>query len=261
MSKEKIRLLHIIYAILLGLLAAALGICFILGCLRIYGSGSRPFSREVIAAEFSRFALLAYAFLGLTVAGFVLNLVLPLERGKEKARPDQNHRLSRLVQTADFESFPSEVSFSIKKERVRRVLLISVASLLYLAAFVASSVFILTGGSSENVITQMLMLVATLAVPFFFSVFVTYFCQKSVKNEAAAIRSALAEDPSLKLGEPKLGTLRAFFKNNGKRIALAVRLTLIAAGIVLTVAGIGTGGIEELLGNAIKLCKSCVGIG
>ena len=261
MSKEKIRLLHIIYAILLGLLAIALGICFILGCLRIYGSGPRPFSREVISTEFSRFAILAYAFLGLTLAGFLLNLILPLDKGKNPSRPDQSDRLSRLRQTVNFESFSSEVSFVIKKERVRRVILIAGTSLLYFAAFAVSLTFILTKGTSENVIEQMLMMLAALAVPFAFSVFAAYFCQKSVKNEISVMRAALAKDPSLKLSEPRLGKFRTFLKANGKKISLAVRLTVLAAGVALTVIGIVTGGIEELLGNAIKLCKSCVGIG
>ena len=261
MSPKKIKTVHTVYGILLGALALALGICFILGCLDIYSSGPRQFSRENVASRFSGFAFLAYAFMALTVAGFVLNLALPLPKTKKKPSPDLADRLSRISDRCNFESFSAEVSFKIKKERQKRAILISCVAAHYTAALVISLVFILRFGTLKNIELQALVLILALALPFSFSIFASFSCKKSRETELSLINAARAADPGVFLPEPKLTGMRKFFKENGKKISIAVKCTVILAGIVLTVIGIVTGGIEELLGNAVRLCQSCVGIG
>ncbi len=86
MTKEtRIRFLRI-YGILLGIVIVIAGICLMAGCLSIYNSGDRPYSREIVAEVFSKIAVPVYLCLAMTILGFVLDAILSPEKETPKAK-------------------------------------------------------------------------------------------------------------------------------------------------------------------------------
>ncbi|MBQ2716859.1 MAG: hypothetical protein IJF21_08670, partial [Clostridia bacterium] len=96
MSQKAKKALHLCYGVILTLLIALVGVALILSCIGIYKSGNRPFSRESIAAAFDRIDMLVYATMIAIGGGIVLSVVLPLERVRPKAAPDEYAVLRRL---------------------------------------------------------------------------------------------------------------------------------------------------------------------
>ena len=72
MSQKAKRIVHLCYGTVLTLLILASCVAFILLCIEIYKSGSRPFSRESIAAAFDRIDVLVYTALGAVGGGILL---------------------------------------------------------------------------------------------------------------------------------------------------------------------------------------------
>ena len=85
MTKEtKMRILRI-YSILLGVVIVIAAICLMAGCLSIYNSGDQPYSREIVAATFSKIAIPVFLCIGMIILGFVLNFLLsPADEKTEK---------------------------------------------------------------------------------------------------------------------------------------------------------------------------------
>lgn len=85
MTKEtKMRILRI-YSILLGVVIVIAALCLMAGCLYIYNSGDQPYSREIVAATFSKIAIPVFLCIGMIIVGFVLNFLLsPVDEKKEK---------------------------------------------------------------------------------------------------------------------------------------------------------------------------------
>ena len=85
MTKEtKMRILRV-YSILLGVVIVIAALCLMAGCLYIYNSGDQPYSREIVAATFSKIAIPVFLCIGMIILGFVLNFLLsPVDEKKEK---------------------------------------------------------------------------------------------------------------------------------------------------------------------------------
>lgn len=94
MSSDKSQKIRLIYewltAALLFLTAAAL----IVGCVSIYLSGEKPFSRDAVASVFSRIDLLVYATLIFVVGGFIIALFVDLPKKKAAKRTKNQSVLS-----------------------------------------------------------------------------------------------------------------------------------------------------------------------
>ena len=95
MTKEtKMRILRI-YSILLGVIIVIAAICLMAGCLSIYNSGDQPYSREIVAATFSKISLPVLLCIGMIIGGFVLNFLLsPADEKKEKKTVSISKELS-----------------------------------------------------------------------------------------------------------------------------------------------------------------------
>ena len=100
MSQEKLRKLHLIYGIVLSCLIVLTGICFIVSCVLIYKSGSRPFTRESISEHFSNIVIPVILCIIGIVGGMVLSF-FSLEKPKLKGIIDTGTILNKLSKKID----------------------------------------------------------------------------------------------------------------------------------------------------------------
>lgn len=80
MLSDKIRKIRLIYGCVEAVLLILTAVALISGCVSIYMSGEKPFSREAVADAFDRIDVLVYV----TVATSLLGLALPFASEQKK---------------------------------------------------------------------------------------------------------------------------------------------------------------------------------
>ncbi len=271
MKEKSIKYIHKIYAAILSLLVLTVGVLFILSCLKIYHSGSRPFSRESVAAAFSAIAVPVYLCIVFAVGAIPLSLCLPIKKAKSKATDLTEISLLRLAQKLDSEACPKELSDKIKHEQRLRKVLVSLLSLLYLVGAVVAILYVTNTANFQaqnanaEIINATLMLVWCLLPPFALSFLVVFLNHRSRVRELALTKEALRAQNG-KFSETsekksKLASFKVWFEKHENTVTKALRIVLVAAGIACLIAGIWNGGANDVLQKAVKICTECIGLG
>ncbi len=252
MSAIQIKRLRTAYHILVSVAIAVAGMCLIAACVGIYQTGDHPFSRETVAAAFSRIAVPVYVCLGLVIAGFLLHLLLPEE--ERKLKPDLTAPLLRRLQAqADLSQAEPAVVVAVHKEQKSRQLhrLITVV-----LTAIGGTVFVwyaLQGGSfhqseiNGSMIRAMLVLLPCMAVPFAYGVFAAYHGHRSMKREIDLLKPI----PKTEVAAPK-GRFDWVF---------IARCAVLVIGILLLTWGALENGAADVLTKAINICTECIGLG
>ena len=285
---QKIRgRIHLIYGIILAVLILSVGVCFALSALSIYRSGgSSPYTSESISAYFSRFAPLVYVTLGGIVGGVILAWTIPrrdlVARGSEDDpldviveryrrglyRPvkDPATTLKRLLSRVDEGELSPACRASLAKERrVRRITGIS-ASVLSAGAMVPAFVWCCNmdhfsiNWLSEDIKTAALFVIPCAAVALGVLVGSTLLRQASILRETALVKAAMAERKGkTSLVQREMAEEKDLLSN--PRILWGVRIAVLAVGILFVVLGVINGGMDDVLGKAIRICTECIGLG
>ncbi len=100
MTPEKIKLLHRICAVVTAVLIGIVAIGLIVGCLRIYLSGDRPFNEEIVAKTLGYFAIPGILLLISIGFGAVLQILYPVDPGKVKPIREKNARKPNALSPA-----------------------------------------------------------------------------------------------------------------------------------------------------------------
>lgn len=259
MSQKAKKIVHLSYGILLSLMILAVGIALILSCIDIYRSGNRPFSRESIAAAFDRIDVLVYITIGLVLGGIVLSVALPLDRLKPKAMRDEYDTLAALREKVGNAVPQREPKFRLILRAA--VAAVSIALGIYpLLYFFDLSHFGLED-INGNVISAALPALVWAAVTLVLAFVCSLLCRKSVRREIAQCKQAM-QDSTDRPAESAAPCLFAqALETAGKPIKLWIRLSLLAIAIVFIVLGVLNGGIDDVLGKAIRICTECIGLG
>lgn len=252
MTAVQIKRVRIIYHILVSVAIVVAGACLIAACVGIYQTGDHPFSREVVAAAFARITVPVYICLGLVLAGFVLQLLLPEEQ--RKLKPDLTAPVLRRLQAqADLSQADPAVAAAVRKEQKSRRLhrLITVV-----LTAVGGAVFLwyaLQGDSfhqseiNRSMIRAMLVLLPCTAVPFGYGVFAAYHGHRSMKRETDLLKPI----PKTEIAAPK-GRFDWVF---------IARCAVLVLGVVLLTWGALENGAADVLTKAINICTECIGLG
>lgn len=82
----------------------------------------------------------------------------------------------------------------------------------------------------------------------------------SVKRDAAQAKASMAQRKGLPFLGKKGGTdeVDPRFK---RRLRLSVRVTVLMLGILFVVLGVINGGMDDVLGKAVRICTECIGLG
>ncbi len=260
--------IHLIYGILLSVVAVAAGLGLILSAYQIYqaglAAGTQPYTYATISAAFSKIAVLIYLFLALVLGGILLNIGLPLEPKRPAPGKDTKRILQRLQAKTDLEGCSPELRQAIAKQETARKVhtvisgcLLAIGSGLFLSyacdgrnwANAAEDPTALTPCMVQAVFAMAICLVPVLA----YILFTVFFCRRSLNRQVELMKQASAASP---LPGGKLAPAQS----NEKAVVI-VRYAVLVIAIGFTVFGLCTGGTADVLAKAAAICTECVGLG
>ncbi len=265
MTKEQLKRIHLIYGILVSAVIIIAGICFIVSCVGIYNSGDEPYSREIVAAAFSRIAVPVYLCLALVIGGFILNLAFPSDKEKLRAVSSDSLSLARLYRRTALDRCDEALRRSIAKENRSRKLHLLISAALLVIGCVLFLTYALNfehfhpTEMNASMISAMKLLIPCLAIPFGYIVFTAYFNRNSIRRELDLVRQANAGGAKKETAHDDCDAQQTTVKR--EKFVFAVRCAILMIGLGLAILGIVTGGMADVLAKAINICTECIGLG
>ena len=132
MSSDKSQKIKLIYEWVTAALLIATAAALIIGCVSIYLSGEKPFSRDAVSETFARFAPLVYVTAAFSVGG-IFTLLLP---SPSKKKTSKRQRPASVL----------AVSHSSGKDRIVTAIIITVGGLLLVIGLI--------GGGAADVLAK-----------------------------------------------------------------------------------------------------------
>ena len=270
MSQNAIKRTHLIYGICLSVLIIVAALSIILSCYTIYGGGDGEFSREIVAEQFSKIAVLVYLCIAGIVGGVILSICLPVVKesdGKEnikrlKAHPNYFMACERLKQKVSLDTCDPEFARKIKAERAKRVIYTCACTVVCTTCAIPLLLHICNPQSydkyeiNQSIIPAVIFTLIWCVVALIFCLVLSIITRISQKAEIAYLKEAisLGATASQKSDDPA--------KTKKKTVILwCVRGVIIAVAVIFIVVGIFNGGMADVLGKAIRLCTECIGLG
>lgn len=258
MTKENLILIKRIYSVLFSIVIVVAGICFIAGALSIYNSGDQPYSREVVAETFSKIAFPVYLCLGMTVLSFILEILLPSNKEKDKMFKPYQAILNRLYENRDFSKCEDTVRTEILSLQKSRKLHCIIRLVVIIISSIAFLIYALNGDNfhqseiNGSMVQAMWILLPCVVISFGYALFVNIHNDKSLAKEIELMKQA----PTLeKNSDIEITDMPSNTKTNAFRIAFVV------IGCFFLVYGLVTGGTVDVLTKAINICTECIGLG
>lgn len=259
MKEERLMRIHRIYSIVLSVVIAIAGICFMIACGCIYYSGGQRdqvYTTEFIAKAFDYIAIPVYLCLAMVILGFVIEIFAPLQFTKGK--PDKPYAwiLKRLYATKDLENCEPDMRASITKLQMTRKKYIIIRSVLLTAGSIAFLVYALNGVHFDSadingsMIKAVIILCICMVVPFIFSIISSYQSRKSMQLEIDLLKAL-----------PASGNKENMASDDTDRKEHIVQIALLVIGLGLVILGATTGGTPDVLTKAINICTECIGLG
>ncbi len=273
MTNKTAKIINAVYACLTSLMILAVAALLIWSAWDIYDSGAnRPYTQQSIGAHFAAIAPAVYACLIIIFGGILVHLFLPCDTDKLKGSISCKARHSIMMKKLYSKGCSESVHRKLGKAlRVRQVLVL-IGILLYIAGAVLSLMYVTDKSNfpvddpNTEVLHGAIAICVCMAIPFVYSIVLTYLNSALLTNEIKLIKqelSASSQDssPITKAPMGLLDTLTEKTSDHEAKLILAVRCIAIVGGITLTVLGIVNGGISDVLGKAIKICTECIGLG
>ena len=288
MSEKNLKRLHLIYGIVLDVALCVVGALAIAMCVDIYNSGPSPFTRQSVAEHFAKISVFVYILAALVLGGAILNIALPLPNAKHKGAANSRvilHKLSQKLTNID-----SDVANKIEKQRILRLVMIVICSLLVVGATVLSIVQSISGYDASDVNINGQVIKATFiflryfTIPFIYAVVSAYVCNHSVKKELTLVKNALSskktksilvdsensgeatdktEGTFTKLTNELYEVERKSYKPSKIRtlVSSIVTVSFIVVAVVFIILGVSNGGMADVVTKAINICTECIGMG
>ncbi len=270
MSQNAIKRTHLIYGICLSIVIIIAALSIILSCYAIYDGGDGEFSRDIVAEQFSRIAVLVYICLAGIVGGVILSICLPVVKesdGKEnikhlKAHPNFYMTRERLARRVDLSSCDTEIAKKIKNERIKRTVYACTCAVICAIAAIPLLLQICNPQNydkyqiNESIIPAVAFTLIWCVCALIFCLVLSIVIRISQKAEISYLKEAI----SLGATAPE-STDDSSNAKKEKIITWSVRGVILAVAIVFIVVGIFNGGMADVLGKAIRLCTECIGLG
>ena len=258
--------IHLVYGICLSALILAAGVCFALSCLSIYESGDSPFTRESISTHFQRIAIPVWACVTGIIGGILLTLVMPLEGSGVKSRRDPETTLSKLAARLDLNSCDEAVADSIRRERKWRLAVTVILWVLAGITLVPALMWCVNPAhfSIENlsgdIKTASLFILPCAVVSLGLLTGECLLRHASMARETATVKAALVAMKGTAKPAKKANPDKKNWSSD-PRFVWGVRGAILVVGVVFIVLGVLNGGMEDVLGKAIRICTECIGLG
>ena len=247
-----------ILGILLTVSIIVAGICLMAACIRIYQTGNQPFSRESVAAAFSKIAVPVYLCLGLAVVAFLVDLLLPQSQKKRAAFKNDAMTLKRLHAKTDLDLCSQDLRDAVSAQQRSRKALYWVTGLLLIVGAVIFLCYALNGENfhksqiNASMIRAMWVLIPCLAPGFISAIFTAYRNRTSIRREIELLKQAGSD--AARQPEPS-----PVPRKDHRKLLLRCVFAAIAVGFL--VFGFIAGGTADVLTKAINICTECVGLG
>lgn len=264
MSEKTKKLIYSVYGIVQSLLLAVCGGCLIAACLTVYDGGDGTFSREAVTAQFQKILIPVILCLAGVIVGAVLTLILPREPKKLRVALDPATQCKKLAAKIDLMVCPSELISAMKKEQTLRLILRLMASAVCVVVAVPACIYLfdlshfddIGAGLTADIIAAIKVVLPAAAVGLSAWIVVTLACHFSLQRELTAVKEAVKLAPL----QDKKGLLLHDDGNEAFKIWI-IRGTVLLLAVVLIVAGILNGGMNDVLQKAIRICTECIGLG
>ena len=261
MTEKNIKKLRLIRGVVLSCLILVTGACLIWACLSIYGSGEKPFSRESVGLWFSKIRIPVYLCLACILGGGILDWCFPLPQAKEKGVLDGKTAVARLLSRFPESEFDPTAQACLQKERkLRRILTIACTAACLIAA-VLCLIYACNPANYtlENLNGDILRSALTVLGCSAAAIVLCYVCKRacdaSISRELAVIKDAVKSVSPVKKEQTD-----GITKSNLMKKQL-IRCAILLVGILFVLLGIFNGGVEDVLGKAIRICTECIGLG
>lgn len=259
MQEERLLRIHRIYSIVLSVVIAVAGICFMIACGCIYYSGGKReqiYTLDIISQAFDYIAIPVYLCLAMVIISFIVEIFAPLQF--KKGKPDKPYAwiLERLYATKDWENCEPEVHASLTALQTTRKRFIIIRSILLTAGSVAFLVYALNGTHFDStdingsMIKAVIILCICMMIPFVFSIITSYQRRKSMQLEIELLKTL-----------PATGHKEDTTITDTDRKQQIVQWTLLVIGLGFMIFGLMTGGTADVLTKAINICTECIGLG
>ena len=262
------------FSIITAVWSVVVGILFIVQVWRIFAGGTNPYTPQNISEKFSQIAIPVYIGLVLIILSLVLSLLLP--DIKEKIKPfalSDSAIVKRLQRRIPIQNAVEEENLqAVYAWKVKNVLSWCVCSLLIAVCLIVAFAYLLGGfapvakqgffaehSSAEFILRGLPWLLSAFGA----GVFAVYFNTFTQNKQIALMKTLLAnavkrgEKPSLNVAPKE--NLFAFTQSVW--FLPVVRGVVGAVAITLIIVGICTGGMGDVLANAITICTQCIGLG
>lgn len=255
--KKRVRLL---YGIMLSVMLTVTGVLLMMACVNVYRIGDRPFTPDNISAEFSKIAVVVWITVAMVVIGIILALLMPEEKAKLRATINKKTVLGRLSRRIDTEALPTEVKEKLEAEdKLCKTLKIAAAALIAVAAIVGL-VYALNPANFSADYNASVIAACTLILPLSFfgmGIATAYVIieSASLDRRIALLKSVMATTGS------KTADTAVCEKAANPKLAMGIRIAIVAVAIVFIVLGIFNGGMADVLSKAINICTECIGLG
>lgn len=225
-----------------AILVLIMAVLLIVSCISIDQSGSRPFSRTVIAVYAERLSVIGI----LCLLAVIIGLMLPGAAEKTKAIRDQDTLLRR---------YDAAIPDALKEQQLRRkyrlafgiaCMILSVYPVIYFTDPTHFTVTDVNGDILRAALTALVPTAAAMAL----QLLCRHLELASISREIEVYRS----------NGIKPGKVPTKENADPKKIRL-IRGILLGAAIVMLVVGAFNGGAADVLGKAIRICTECIGLG
>ena len=262
MIKDKMKSIKLIYGIIMTALLITVGACLIVSCVGIYRMGGSPFSRESVAAAFSKICVPVYIAIAWFFVGVVLMVIFPDEIIKPKAQRSLDVAYAKLAEKIDFTSGDERVLALTKAEKTRKIIKIAAIALSVVCVIVSCVITVLIVLDNEIALANKTVTkCALISLPLMLvaiggGIASAHVIDRSYNKSIAMAKSIIADKSAQKAGKKE-----ACDTKKSEKILLFVKLGIIAIGVILLVLGICGDGIKGTLEKAIRICTECIGLG
>ena len=258
MQEEKIIRIRRIYSILLSIMIAIAGVCFMVACGYIYFSAGdgQIYTPDIIAGIFKKIAIPVYLCLAMVIVSFIIEWFIPLQEKKKKPDKPYAFLLQKLQDTKELSELDSDSHafvLSLRDFRRRSIIirnfLLAISSLAFLTYALNGTNFDSTD-INGSMIRAFLVLCICMVIPFVASIISIHRCDKSMQREIELLKNA-----------PTMHTQKAEPKSNRSGVLQSIQIVGLVFALTLIIIGLFTGGTADVLTKAINICTECIGLG
>jgi hypothetical protein len=249
-----------ILAITTSVCIILLGIAFIVSCAHLYFTADGTvYSRERVGEYLTILSIPSFITIAITVCGFIYAFVSRAKDNELTGRTN-GELLESFASRFVFQSFDEKTKVAVLKIRKRKNIIDFVASEISALCFVLIiDYFLFVAKFSVENLNRDIMSAFCFCLPlatFAIAIHIPrlYLSEKSAKKEYDLLKA------SIKLhGIPSLAEIPAPQKPIS--VTNITKCVILCIAVFLVILGIFNGGMNDVLGKAIRICTECIGLG